>query len=107
MGEFIIKYWIEFILSCVVGILSFTLTRITQQFKKEIEDQKALKLGIQAMLRDRLIQAYNRHTRKGFCSIQDRDNITNLYEQYHSLGVNGVMDGLYEEMMELPVREDC
>lgn len=107
MKEFIIRYWIEFLFSGMIGILTYSMTKISEQFNKEIEDQRAIKVGIQAILRDRLIQAYNVHTKRGFCSIHDRDNITNMYNQYHSLGVNGVMDGLYEEIMELPVRDDC
>lgn len=106
MRDFIIRYWIEFLFSGMIAILSYGVRRISNQFKKEIEDQRAIKVGVQAILRDRLIQAYNKHTKLGFCNIHDRDNIANMYNQYHSLGVNGVMDGLYEEVMNLPVRGD-
>lgn len=107
MQEFIIRYWIEFLFSGLITVLSYSMMKISQQFKKEVKDQKSIKIGIQAILRDRLIQSYNKHTREGFCSIHDRDNMTNMYEQYHGLGENGVMDGLYDEVMSLPVRDDC
>ena len=35
------------------------------------------------------------------------DNFENMYKQYHNLGVNGVMDDLYDKFMNLPLEKRC
>lgn len=104
MDDFIIKYWLQVLFGAVLTVLGFCTKRITTNLKKEMVDQKSIKAGVQAILRDRLIQSYNKHTVLGYCEIHDRDNIVNLYDQYHALGANGVMDSLIDEVLALPVR---
>ena len=36
-----------------------------------------------------------------------KDNFDNLYQQYHALGKNGVMDSFHEEVMELPTTPEA
>ena len=62
----------------------------------------AIKRGVQALLRDRLTQGYKYHENLGWADIDDRNNLENVYIQYHNLGQNGVMDELWKELMELP-----
>lgn len=92
MVEFLLKYWLEVLL----GLFTASLVKV-------ILGYKATRAGLQALLRDRLIQSYNYHTSKGCCAIHDRDNVLNMYEQYHHLGANGVVDGLMDELLKLPV----
>ena len=65
---------------------------------------EAVCLGVQALLRDRLIQSYNHYADKGYAPIYAKDNFENLWKQYHNLGVNGVMDKIRDDFMELPDR---
>lgn len=58
--------------------------------------------GVQALLRDRLIQSYNYYMDKGFAPIYARQNWENMWQQYHNLGENGVMDDLHSKFMALP-----
>lgn len=73
--------------------------------KKQKENEKkteAICKGVQALLRDRLIDKYNKYTERGYAPIYVKDNFDNIYNQYHNLGKNGVMDGLHAEFMALP-----
>jgi hypothetical protein len=63
---------------------------------------KALMAGVQAILRDRLLTGYKHYMSKGWADYDDRQNMENLYEQYHALGVNGVMDGYRAKFLALP-----
>lgn len=63
---------------------------------------EAVCLGVQALLRDRLYCEYNKHMDKGYAPIYARENFENMWQQYHSLGVNGVMDEIHNKFMELP-----
>lgn len=103
MKDFILRYWLELIFSIIVTSVTVGLTKIKNEFKCEKREQKAIKDGLQALLRDQLIKSYNYFMDKGEMQVHDKDNIRNMWEQYHALGANGVMDDLIKEMMALPV----
>ena len=65
----------------------------------------AVKKGVQALLRDRLIQGYKFYSHQGFADVDDRSNLENVYVQYHALGANGVMDDLRKKFLELPIED--
>ena len=85
--------------SGIIGIFTqFLLNRLKASEQKQL----ALELGVQALLRDRLIYQYEKYKSKGYAPIYAKENFENLYEQYHKLGANGVMDSIHEEFRNLP-----
>lgn len=69
----------------------------------EMEKQnKAIMAGVQALLRDRLLQGYRHYQDKGWADYDDRQNMENIYLQYHGLGQNGVMDQMRQQFLLLP-----
>ena len=74
--------------------------------QNEIQEQqnKAAMLGIQALLRDRLLQAFKQYLSQGYAEYDDRENVRNMYTQYESLGPNSVMDDLYKQFTDLPMQ---
>lgn len=98
MGDWIIKYWIEF----AFGIVTTILGVVVKKLAKKINEQESIKLGVQALLRDRIIQTYNLYHEKGFCPIYARENIQELAKQYTNLGGNGVVKDLLEKIKDLP-----
>ena len=86
---------------CVLGIPSLVLSSfglIVSQFRQ----LKALKLGLQAILRDRLLQAYKFYGHQGWASYDDKSNIQNIYNQYEALGPNGIMQRKHDHFLSLP-----
>lgn len=82
---------------------SVQLVNIKKASKSITEAElQATKLGIQALLRDRLYWTYNHYNTKGYAPIYARENFENMYNQYHSLGANGVMDDIKEKFENLP-----
>lgn len=63
---------------------------------------KAIKMGLQALLRAQLISDYNKWSEKEYAPIYARQNFENCWVQYHALGANGVMDDIHEKFMRLP-----
>lgn len=61
-------------------------------------------IALQAILRNKLYEIYDRSIDREYATKDDRDNFINLYDKYHSLGKNGVMDTKKEEFLKLPVR---
>lgn len=84
-------------------ILGILLSAVTGCAVAIYRENKALKTGIQAMLRDRMIQAYNHyHEDQGYMPIYAKESFAACYKSYHELGENGVMDGIYQKIMHLP-----
>lgn len=77
-------------------------TLLLAVFKLLFSQIKAVKLGLQALLRAQLIDDWNKWSEKGYAPIYARENFENCWRQYHSLGANGVMDDIHERFFELP-----
>ena len=98
MWDFVLKYWIEFAFGLAVAGLSLLYRKLSGRVKRF----EAIGNGVQALLRDRIIQAYNNYQDKGFCPIYARDNVEKMYQEYHALGGNGMITELVERIKELP-----
>lgn len=99
------------IISGLVGVLiAVFLKRPLEKRVKDSEDASArveaqnaaTMLGVQALLRDRLLQAFNHYLARGWIGAGDRDNIENMYTQYETLGPNNVISDIYEQVRALP-----
>jgi len=98
MQEWFQKYWVEVALGLTTTVTAYVMRRIN----KKVNEQEALKLGVQALLRDRIIQSYNHHSEKGYCQIYARENLDELAKQYYNLGGNGVVHKLMDLTFSLP-----
>lgn len=74
--------------------------------KKIIDDNKAVKTGVQALLRSQMIADYNKYSKKGYAPVFAKQNFENCWQQYHNLGANGVMDCLHDKFLELDESEN-
>ena len=70
--------------------------------KKQEKQNEAIMLGVQALLRDRLLQAYRHYNKQGWADYNDKSNIENIYLQYEALGPNGIMHDMHEKFKQLP-----
>ena len=78
---------------------------LIKQQNEQLEAQnKATMLGVQALLRDRLLQAFKHYISQGYAEYNDRENVRNMYDQYEALGPNSVMTDMYEKFTDLPTQ---
>lgn len=98
MRTFIINYWAQFLFSSCLGVLSFVVKLMFTRLKR----LSLVEHGMQALLKDRIIQAYNHTIKQGYCPIYSLESILDMYEQYHSLGGNGTITRLVAEIQQLP-----
>lgn len=70
--------------------------------KAQQAQSQAIMLGVQALLRDRLLQGYRHYIAQGWAAYEDRQNLENIYTQYEALGPNSVMDQLHNQFIVLP-----
>ena len=77
---------------------------IIKSGKKTAISVRAIRLGVQAVLRAQMIADYNYYTEKGYAPIYAKENFQNCWNQYEALGANGVMNDIYKKFMALPDR---
>ncbi len=99
-----IEQMISYVLNLILGGIVSYIFALYRQKKKEND---ALKAGLQALLRDRIIQAYNHYVQdKGWIPIYAKESINACYRSYEALGENGVINDLMKQLNEIPNYDD-
>lgn len=70
-----------------------------EEFSKDIE---LIKLGLQSVLKNDLKTRYDYWIRRKYAPIDAKDDLERMYQVYHKLGANGVMDAHRERFLALP-----
>lgn len=91
----IINWVVPFLCGAVAGALTLWFT-----------GQKALRDGVQCLLRGEIIRQNEKWTERGFCPIYAKQALTREYCAYHALKGNDVATSLYRECMNLPERKE-
>ena len=76
----------------------------SKQDKEVMEAQKAIIESLTGLLRERLLENYNRCMTKGYYSREERETYGELFKCYESapFNGNGIMHQLQPKMLELP-----
>lgn len=87
-------------LCTVIGALAgWIVSARTSRTKRE----KAIAKGVLALLRTKIVDAYERYVKQGHhLTMERKDEITRAYEAYTALGGNGAVRDLYEDIRNLP-----
>lgn len=102
----VIPYLLSIVSSVLAAYCAFKIKEFSskkeEDLKKEKERQEAIANGIQSLLRDNIVMAYNKYNDKGFCPIYAKDSIKKAYQSYHALGGNDVATELYKKILAMP-----
>ena len=104
MGEFILKYWVEVLLTAVCSFVTVNYKKIRHRFEEQDNRREAIERGVQALLRNELIQRFREYKLIGEMSMLDKENLDHLFTEYFNLGGNGMMHEVYEEFKEIPIK---
>ena len=85
----------------IPGMIASFLAFIRLQHRQN----NAVRAGLRAILRDRLLQTYYTCAQKEYAAPDERQNFENMYVQYHALGGNGVMDDVRRKFFNLPMEK--
>lgn len=99
--QYIGMHWVEWLFTAVSALSAFGYRRMAQRQMERNSREEALQEGVQALLRDRIIQAYNHYQDKGFCPIYAKENIKRMYDAYHGLGGNDVATELKDKILKM------
>lgn len=95
--------WTSLMTTISISLLMSVIGFILGKIRRSNDELKSLKHGLQALLRDRMLSLYYQARTEGHATIESKSNFENLYQNYHGLGLNGVMDQIYEEYMDMEV----
>ncbi len=96
MVEFILKYWVEVLLTAVSSFVAFTYKKIRKRFTEQDKKREAIENGVQALLRNELIKNFREHKLEGHITLLDKENMDHMFTEYFNLGGNGMMKDIYE-----------
>lgn len=104
---------VSIIITAVFGFISSMLAYLLQQSHKENkrlkeEQQKratALENGVVCILRKHLMDEHEIWTEKGYITPKALESGLLMYKAYKSLGGNGMIDHMEEEIQELPIKD--
>lgn len=99
--HFIASHWLQWLFSALLAILAAGYRQIAARLKEEQKKNEAIAQGVQSLLRESIVDNYNKYSDKGFCPIYAKESIKKVYEAYHALGGNDVATELYEKLLKM------
>lgn len=104
MGDFILRYWVEVLLTSVSSFVVLTYRKIKSRFKEQDKKREAIERGVQALLRNELIQRFREYKLVGEMTLLDKENMDHMFKEYFNLGGNGMMKEVYDEFKDIPIK---
>ena len=99
--SFITAHWLEWLFTAVLAVLSWLFKEMREQLAEEKAKNEAIAEGVQSLLRESIVNNYNRYSDKGFCPIYAKESIKKVYRAYHNLGGNDVATELYNKVLKM------
>lgn len=96
--DWFLTHIFEFALTAICGGLVVYIRSLHKKYH-------AMEEGMQALLRNSILDAYRYHKDKGYCDTEDRTVIEKTYKAYKDLGGNDVATDLYNRIMRLPTED--
>lgn len=100
--QFIQQSWPEWLFAALTAILGCLYRDVRKRLKEEQAKSTAIAEGVQSLLRESIVQNYNKYQERECCPIYAKESIKRVYEAYHNLGGNDVATKLYNTLLEMP-----
>lgn len=113
-----LSFSLQILTAFVSGVLSLAVGYLGHRLKKEsakreaeeakiIREEHALREGIRAILKYRLLNLCQQCHKKGYISsIEELENIEDIYQAYIELNGNGTAKKVYEDVIKLPIKSE-
>lgn len=99
--QFIHQNWIEWLFAIVTFILGCLYRDVKKRLTTEQHKSSAIAEGVKSLLRESIVQNYNKYQDRECCPIYAKESIKKAYESYHKLGGNDVATKLYNTLLEM------
>lgn len=108
-SDFIMRV-LPYILNICSGIILATATYQISKARGEKQEkdkqEKALSEGVVALLRESIVESYNKYLERGFCPIFAKESVKRAYKAYSALGGNDVATELYHKILAMPEEKE-
>lgn len=101
------------LITCLVTLIFNGITNYIKSKKNNVKGElndiklmiEILKKSMQSILRHELYEMYYKFMKKGFATSEEKQDFENLWNNYHNLGKNGVMDKYRDKVLSLPEKK--
>lgn len=109
----IITIIVDIVVTLIIGVLGYFLQSVVKenrQLKREkaerdVARNTAIENGMVCLLRKHLMDEHEKWTSKGYISPKALESGLLMYKAYKTLGGNGMIDHMEEEIRALPIHE--
>ena len=100
--DFILQNWLEWLFAIITFVLGCLYRDVRKRLKEEQKKSTAIAEGVQSLLRESIVQNYNKYQDREYCPIYAKESMKKVYESYHNLGGNDVATKLYSTLLDMP-----
>lgn len=99
--QYISAHWTQWLFAGLLAILGWGYRTVSAQLKAEKAKNDAIAEGMQSLLRESIVDNYNKYSDKGYCPIYAKESVKKVYSAYHRLGGNDVATELYQKLLRM------
>lgn len=103
---YISAHWVQWLFAAAVAALGWGNRKLTARFKAEQERNEAIAEGVQSLLRESIVDNFNKYSERGYCPIYAKESLKSAYSAYHRLGGNDVATELYQKILKMKEDSD-
>ena len=104
--QYIASHWLDWAFAIITAFAGFGYRNVSKKLQEEKRKNEAIAEGVQSLLRQSIVDSYNRYKDKGFCPIYAKETIKTVYTAYHNLGGNDVATKLYHTLLQMPEEKE-
>lgn len=99
--SYITEHWIQWLFAGLLGVLGWGYRTVSAQLKSERAKNEAIAEGVKSLLRESIVDNYNKYTDRGYMPIYAKESLRSAYAAYHNLGGNDVATELYTKLLRM------
>lgn len=96
----------EWLFALITAAAGLGYRNVSDQLKAERKKNQAIADGVQSLLRESIVENYNKYTDREYCPIYAKESIKKVYTAYHNLGGNDVATELYHKLLAMPEEKE-
>lgn len=104
--EYISAHWVQWVFAGLLAVLGWGNRKLTARLKAEQERNEAIAEGVQSLLRESIVDNFNKYSERGYCPIYAKESLKSAYSAYHRLGGNDVATELYQKILKMKEDSD-
>ena len=95
------SHWLEWLFAVLTAAAGIGYRNVSAKLRLEHERSIAIANGVQSLLRENIVENFNKYSKRGYCPIYAKESIKKVYTAYHNLGGNDVATELYRKLLAL------